>query len=153
MNDWNFLIWGAITEWMWLRLVLLECEASHRSTGGYSTIHGSETPRLPRLWDFQDSRDSKTYESLEAPRLPTPSGNMMSHTGKKLSTVWICCWCFCHHRSKGCSKAVWLHISVRDAFCVISYSRREEISMCTPLDLCWQYPWGTNYSSWFLTSY
>ena len=55
----------------------------------YSTIHDSETPETP-----------------EAPRLLGPLGNMMSHTGKKLSTVGMCCGYLCRHRSKGCSKAV-----------------------------------------------
>ena len=35
---------------------------------------------------FWDSKAPKTPETL---RLPTPLGNMMSHTGKKLSTVGI----------------------------------------------------------------
>ena len=37
---------------------------------------------------------------------------------------------------------MWLHISLRDAFCVISYSRREEIPMCKPPALCWRYAWA-----------
>ena len=34
-----------------------------------------------RLKDSRESRDSKTPKTL---RLPTPPGNMMSHTGEKL---------------------------------------------------------------------
>ena len=39
------------------------------------------------------------------------------------------------------SPPVWLHISLRDAFYVISYSRREEITMCKTPPLCWRYAW------------
>ena len=44
---------------------------------GYSTIHGSETSRRPKISRLPDSE--------------TPLGNMMSHTGEKLSTVQASC--------------------------------------------------------------
>ena len=99
---------------------------------GYSTIHGSETLRLPRVTRLQDSQDSETPD--------TPREHDVTHW-RKTANVGICCGYWCRHNSKGCSKAVWLHISLRDAFCVISYSRREEIPMCKPppLALWWWY--------------
>ena len=121
-------MFGDMSEYVLIKL-------KHDWSYDYSTIHGCETLRLPRiprllrLRGFQDSRDSKTSASLEAPRLPTSLGNMMSHTGKKLSTVWICCGCLCRHRSKGCSKAVWLHF--RCVLCDFIFKKRRNFNVHT----------------------
>ena len=59
---------------------------------GYSTIHGSETLRLPRVTRLQDSKDSETPD--------TPREHDVTHW-RKTANVGICCGYWCRHNSKG----------------------------------------------------
>ena len=47
-------MFGDMSEYVLIKL-------KHDWSYGYSTIHGSETPRLSRLRSFQDSRDSQDF--------------------------------------------------------------------------------------------